>query len=365
MININFKSHYQAIHFTNELGTYKHGGTGTYMNEFYHSRGDKVGFIHFYNSRLEDIAVDQYPGRHDILALSYEESGKIREFSYDIAVVHYYGMQFLLADELLMDKPLIYVVHCIPTTEPYNLNDPFGNPEIQADFKRMCLRADAIVCVSESSRQKLLSIYPDVREKTYLIYNGLTIETQTLPNRPISNSRKKFGYIGRLEYRKGLMECVKQLKRIDGELYVACGSEDMFYLNCILDYIEGAGIQDRVHFLGWCEGARKMSLLHNVDALIIPSLYESFGYVLIEAMYYQVPIISTRFGGISELLGDYKYQFDSYDPDGLYQCIQDFQQENTDDLSRQLHDLYQRKNLFTTDKMIQNYQSLFQSLLHI
>jgi N-acetyl-alpha-D-glucosaminyl L-malate synthase BshA len=62
------------------------------------------------------------------------------------------------------------------------------------------------------------------------------------------------------------------------------------------------GIQCRVHFLGKQDMVNE--LLPLADIMLMPSELESFGLVALEAMACKVPTISTRVGGVPELIED-------------------------------------------------------------
>ena len=62
------------------------------------------------------------------------------------------------------------------------------------------------------------------------------------------------------------------------------------------------GVEDRVHFLGIQEQIE--ALLPLADLLLLPSAYESFGLVALEAMSCGVPVIATSRGGTAELIED-------------------------------------------------------------
>lgn len=59
-------------------------------------------------------------------------------------------------------------------------------------------------------------------------------------------------------------------------------------------------------------GKKKRRIFGKIDALIIPSMYEPFGYVALEAMNYMVPVISSNNGGLDEILCGYKYKYAPY-----------------------------------------------------
>jgi glycosyltransferase involved in cell wall biosynthesis len=62
------------------------------------------------------------------------------------------------------------------------------------------------------------------------------------------------------------------------------------------------GLADRVRFLGFVPDVPR--LLSGVDLLVLPSLVEPFGRVLVEAQAMRVPVVSTRVGGTSEIIVD-------------------------------------------------------------
>ena len=60
------------------------------------------------------------------------------------------------------------------------------------------------------------------------------------------------------------------------------------------------GLSENVHFTGFRKNA--LAMIRNLDILVQPSLYEPFGLMLIEAMYFRVPVIATNVGGIPEII---------------------------------------------------------------
>ncbi len=64
--------------------------------------------------------------------------------------------------------------------------------------------------------------------------------------------------------------------------------------------IYGLGLEDRVHFLGWRENPH--AIIAALDVLLVPSLWEGFGMVLLEAMAQRVPIIASKVSAIPEIV---------------------------------------------------------------
>lgn len=64
------------------------------------------------------------------------------------------------------------------------------------------------------------------------------------------------------------------------------------------------GIEDHVEFLGWVSGDNKTRLFREADIFVLPSYSENFPVSILEAMSHGIPVISTKAGGIPEMLRD-------------------------------------------------------------
>lgn len=361
MFNLNFKEKYKVVHINNELGEYTVGGAGTYMNELYRYRCDDEGFV-FMNlcDPYGDYKASGFIEQKDVLIMHRDEYYKLKNIDCDVFVIQFYELAFCLTDEILESKKIVYVVHSVPTPEPPPLFDPFGgNDDVRMKFERLCEVASVIVCVSEAEKRKLVRIYPHYEDKIKVIYNGITFDKEVSLNRNYEKSRKVFGYIGRADYRKGILECVREFRNLDCELRIACPKNDETYIKNILDYVEAAGMKDRVKFYGWCVGERKENFLNALDALIIPSLYEPFGYVALEGMQYGLPIITSNNGGLDEIFSGYKYKYNPYRRGELKKLILEFQNDTNEEIMMQQTIMMNNMNRFTSEEMVKNYREIW------
>jgi glycogen(starch) synthase len=67
---------------------------------------------------------------------------------------------------------------------------------------------------------------------------------------------------------------------------------------------ERIGLDDRLHFLGFVAHDELPAVLAHADLLVLPSLYEELGTVLLEAMQAGVPIVASKTGGIPDVIED-------------------------------------------------------------
>lgn len=70
------------------------------------------------------------------------------------------------------------------------------------------------------------------------------------------------------------------------------------------------GVSDLVHDLGFVHEAEVAWLYRNARALVFPSLYEGFGYPLLEAMVSECPILASSVGALPEVAGPAAVYFD-------------------------------------------------------
>jgi glycosyltransferase involved in cell wall biosynthesis len=66
--------------------------------------------------------------------------------------------------------------------------------------------------------------------------------------------------------------------------------------------ISSAGAEGRFHLIGWQENTS--TVLKALDIFVLPSLNEGMGRVLVEAMFFEKPVIATRVGGVPSLVSD-------------------------------------------------------------
>lgn len=111
-------------------------------------------------------------------------------------------------------------------------------------------------------------------------------------------------FLGRLAQAKGvsvLVDAVKLLRSPGVQiLFVGDGPER----SVIERRIRELGIGDRVHLLGFVPHDLVPAVLTHADILVLPSIYEELGSVLIEAMQVGLPIVASRTGGIPEVITD-------------------------------------------------------------
>jgi glycosyltransferase involved in cell wall biosynthesis len=76
------------------------------------------------------------------------------------------------------------------------------------------------------------------------------------------------------------------------------------YLPDLQVHLDVEGVNDLVHLAGFVADDDLRTLLHTAGCVVIPSLYEPFGIVALEAMAAGAPTVAARTGGLAEILAD-------------------------------------------------------------
>jgi len=282
----------------------------------------------------------------------------LNRLEFDMAVFHDYSLAYLADASFLQGRPLVFVVHSVPTTEPWSLLDPYGgHAGIARAFERLCDAACFIVCVSDAERGKLLLLYPDLEPKTRVIRNGFSaFADQPIRLRP---RRTTFGFLGRADARKGLRELVRAFAAVPGKLRIACGEEDAEYARSVRDDIGRLRLGGRASWEGRVRPADKLAFLRSLDALVVPSRWEPFGYVALEALRAGIPPLVSRQGGLLEIVGtDYPYAFDPSSESAIAACLRAFLNDPLERVHAAVEQARRHAAPLTAERMAEAYAAL-------
>ena len=125
----------------------------------------------------------------------------------------------------------------------------------------------------------------------------------------------------------------------------------------LIELSKSLGINDKVHWLGKTEYINEF--LSKIDLFILPSKYEGFGLVLLEAMVAKKPVIAANNSAILEVLGKtYEGLFSTGDVNALAQQIKTAISDNS--FSERLVQSYATQlNLFNPSEMNRNIKNVY------
>jgi L-malate glycosyltransferase len=166
--------------------------------------------------------------------------------------------------------------------------------------------SDLIVLPSSTYQVRLLEAFPEIRDKTIFIHNGIDpVRFGAVENHQEKNGRDRYILcIAHLRGYKGidvLLQAAKLLFAEDKSLRLVLAGDGP--LRRELEEIASTlKISGQTQFLGTQGEAEIAKLLRECELLVLPSREESFGIVLLEAMACKKPVVATAVGGIPEIV---------------------------------------------------------------
>ena len=208
-------------------------------------------------------------------------------------------------------------------------------------------KAHAIITISAATRNDLIGHYGTDPEKITVVHPGIdeTIRREEDPAR-IRQVAARYDlpghyllYIGTLHPRKNLVRLVRAYGHMlsawlptfgNPPGLVLAGKKGWLY-DEIFAEIRSLGLESRVTFTGYVPQEDLIPLLSGADLFVFPSLFEGFGFPILEAMACCVPVITSNVSSLPEVAGDAALLVDPHDESGLARAIT---QALTDDALR-------------------------------
>ncbi len=271
----------------------------------------------------------------------------------DIVHAHAYGF-FPSYASIFSNKPTVITNHSDPTAKIF----PFFDLSRSLP-PRLC---DHIVCTTdlEKTHLEVLGVTP---EKITVVPNGVTLPPMQVP-------AKNFGRIilclARLDTaNKGQDLLIRAMPRIlsrvpDAKLWIVGEGKDLEKLQRLSSTLN---LNKSVEFKGRVDHQTKFLYIKNSQLLCLPPRTESFGVVYLEAMAYGLPIVTTRVGGIPEVVGDAALLVPPNDPSALADALIHVLTDQI--FAEDLHERgLKRVKRFNWDELVKKHETLYERLVY-
>lgn len=208
-------------------------------------------------------------------------------------------------------KPLLVTIH---STEMGRRDGVHTQTEKMIHETEAWLTYEAwkVICCSDYMVSHAKWVFGLPEDKLVMIPNGVKTQVYKDMNK---GEEKKFRtmfalpeekivlYVGRLVYEKGIHILVnaapKILEKVNAK-FIIVGSGYM--KEQLLDIVKSMNLEHKVLFAGFLEDDILLKLQKYADVSIVPSLFEPFGIVALEAMAAGSPIVVSDTGGLSEIV---------------------------------------------------------------
>ena len=171
--------------------------------------------------------------------------------------------------------------------------------------------ADRVVAVSQATANSVSSMFPRAAEKLRVIYPGLTLLRSDASDAFLEQNRinRPFAlFIGTLEPRKNLLRLLEAYARLPDttrqKLMLVIAGGTGWHMGDLRSHITSLTIDGSVHLTGYVSDENLSTLHRNARLLAMPSIYEGFGFPIIEANARGVPVVTSNCSSMPEVAGD-------------------------------------------------------------
>lgn len=200
----------------------------------------------------------------------------------------------------------------------------------------MIRRADHVVAVSQSTKEDLLRFAGYPEDRISVIHSGIDHDLfQPVPKEEAVNRlRSKHGlkhpffvYVSRLEHPgKNHIRLIEAFERFklenDSAHQLVMVGADWPGAEAIRSRAAASPVKDDIIFLGFVPKDSLPLLYSGCDLMAFPSLFEGFGFPILEALACGAPVICSRTSSLKELAGDLLPTFDPFDSQAIFECIE-------------------------------------------
>lgn len=321
------------------------------LSEELANRGHEVHVIHgekekksetkklFYHS-LKKIPLPAV----DLLSFGLRLRKKINELDKEIGFNLFYpqSYEFGLTNFRELNKPLVY--HARGTVKGNYLNRPKTSLTIELGRKavipslvkldeRCCNGAKKIIADSAKVKKEITEFYGVKENKITVIPDGIDLK-EFNPKISGKKARKKLGlnknkvilFLGRIVPQKGLQYLIEALPEViekfpSTKLLVVGNNTTEPYSETVMKLFKKNELGKRVVFTGFVEREMIPELIAVSNVVVVPSTYEPFGLINLEAMAMKKPLITTNVAGSLDAVKGYAATIKPYSPKEISEAL--------------------------------------------
>ncbi|WBB80242.1 glycosyltransferase family 4 protein [Micromonospora sp. WMMD882] len=227
-----------------------------------------------------------------------------------------------------LDLPLVTTIHATEAGRHQGWLPEEQNRTIHGVEHWLSTSSTRVIACSGYMRDQVATLFDVPAGRVDVVPNGVDGRAWHARPRAVAAARARFaadgpliGFAGRLVYEKGvqhLVDAVPRLRRRHPGLRVVIAGDGP-YRDELRERIGHLGLADTVRFTGFLTEGQLPALLGATDATVVPSLYEPFGMVALEAAAAGAPLAVAATGGLAEIVepGVTGVTFPHSDPDAL------------------------------------------------
>jgi glycogen synthase len=203
------------------------------------------------------------------------------------------------------DVPMVSTVHATEAGRHSGWVSGSLSRQVHAVESWLVRESDSLITCSASMRDEITELFgPGLAEVT-VIRNGIDAARWPFAERRrhgVASGPPELLFVGRLEYEKGVHDAIAALPRIrrahPGTTLTIAG--DGTQQDWLVEQARKYRVLKATRFVGRLDHAELLAALHRADAAVLPSHYEPFGLVALEAAAAGTPLVTSNIGGLGE-----------------------------------------------------------------
>jgi glycogen synthase len=237
-------------------------------------------------------------------------------FDADVVHCHTWYAQFAgIMSKLCYGTPLVVTTHSLEPLRPWKREQLGKGYDASSWIEKTAIEmADAIIAVSEETKNDVLKHFNVQEDKIQVIYNGInldeykvTSDTSALERYKVDQSKPYVLFVGRITRQKGIIHLINAIKYIDKDtqIVLCAGAPDTKEIEKEMQECVNEIQKERDNVIWISEMLNKKDIIQfysHADVFCCPSIYEPFGIINIEAMACDTAVVASAVGGIKEVV---------------------------------------------------------------
>jgi glycogen(starch) synthase len=200
------------------------------------------------------------------------------------------------------DVPLVSTIHATEAGRHSGWVSGKISRQVHAVEAWLVRESDSLITCSASMGEEITELFGPGLAESRVIRNGIDAGLWPFARRKAPAGPARLLYLGRLEYEKGVHDAIAALPRIrrthPGTTLTVAG--DGTQQEFLLEQARKHKVLKAIDFVGRVDHQQLVALLHDCDAAVLPSHYEPFGIVALEAAATGAPLVTSNVGGLGE-----------------------------------------------------------------
>ncbi|MEU7530637.1 glycosyltransferase family 4 protein [Saccharothrix sp. NPDC042600] len=210
--------------------------------------------------------------------------------------------------------PLVATVHATEAGRHSGWLSQTLNQQVHSVEWWLANRADSLITCSSAMRTEVTHLFEVDADQVTVLHNGIEPRRWRVRSDDVAAARAKYSpdgaplllFFGRLEWEKGVQDLIAALPRIRrahrGARLVVAGEGT--HGQWLVEQARKHKVRRAVDFVGHLSDRELAGVLAAADAVVLPSRYEPFGIVALEAAAAGTPLVASTAGGLGEVVLD-------------------------------------------------------------